>query len=80
MNCALSLSISMGSSAANLAMNAVSPDLFSRHELRSKTSIRQNGEKILIEIDAKDSVALRASINSYLKSIILSEKIRRLFA
>lgn len=43
--------------------------------LRSKTTVAQNAEKLEIELFASDKTALRASLNSLLKPIMLFEEI-----
>ncbi len=74
-----STSLSLGEKESRLVKKSVSPDLDSRHEKRSRVEINTDKKNIVISIEAKDRAALRASVNSYLKSIVLSEKLRRLF-
>lgn len=52
-------------------LNALKPEINSTPEHRSKTTISIKNNCFTIKIISKDLTALKASINSYLKSIIL---------
>ena len=58
---------------AKIVFASVEPDLKSRHETRSKTDIKLKKDMLSVNIVAKDPTALRASFNSYFKSIALAK-------
>ena len=57
--------------AAETALKALKPEMGGVHEKRSKTDLRVNKNILLLSITAGDATALKASANSYLKSIEL---------
>lgn len=60
---------------AAIAFNSVEPETGQKFEKRSKTVVDINKNVVLLKISAMDSKALKASLNSYLKLFLLSEKI-----
>lgn len=64
---------------AQIIYNSIKPELsFSRND-RSTTTIQlKNKSIIIIEINSKDVVSLRASINSYVRWINLSMEILKI--
>ncbi|MEM0359974.1 MAG: KEOPS complex subunit Pcc1 [Candidatus Diapherotrites archaeon] len=65
-------------SHARTVIKAIKPDL-SRAFKRSKSKIALKGKKLSISIKAKDLTALRASFNSIMKSIVVSDNILKAF-
>lgn len=63
---------------AKIIYNSISPELsFSRND-RSTTSMTLEDKSIVIKINSKDVVSLRASINSYVRWINLSIEILKI--
>ena len=63
---------------AQIIYNSIKPELsFSRND-RSTTTIQLKNKSIIIEINSKDVVSLRASINSYVRWINLSMEILKI--
>jgi tRNA threonylcarbamoyladenosine modification (KEOPS) complex Pcc1 subunit len=72
----LRLQIAFANSAQALAIaESIKPEIGSRHNLRSETIVKIKNSCISINIKALDKTALRASLNSCLKSIILAKEI-----
>lgn len=63
------------SEKALLVKKAVTPELNAHYSKRSRTSIGIKNRIISINIKAQDPIAMRASLNSCLKSIILAKRI-----
>jgi len=51
--------------------NALKPETLSAPTRRSKTYIEVNGKTLTLKFEAKDTTALRAALNSYLRWIRL---------
>ena len=63
---------------AQIIYNSIKPELsFSRND-RSTTTIQLKNKSIIIEINSKDVVSLRASINSYVRWTNLSMEILKI--
>ena len=63
---------------AQIIYNSIKPELsFSRND-RSTTTIQLKNKSIIIEINSKDVVSLRASIHSYVRWINLSMEILKI--
>lgn len=63
---------------AKIMYNSIKPELsFARNE-RSTTTIDIKDNKIILIINSKDVVSLRASINSYVRWINLSNEILKI--
>jgi len=60
---------------AGLVGNAVLPELKERHLKRSRVSLGIKKGIISINIKSQDAVAMRASLNGCLNSIILAESV-----
>jgi len=74
--CSLRLKLFFGSEKeAGIVFGSISPELHGSHERRSVTSMDINKNVISLKIDANDSTALKASLNSYMKLIALSSNI-----
>jgi len=56
---------------------ALSPEM-GRDLPRTSTEIRMRGDDVVITINATDSVALRAALNSHLECIMVVEDIQRI--
>lgn len=65
-------------SQAKIVFDSVNPEIISSPSQRSKLSIFLEDSKIIIKISAKDSTSFRASLNSSIKWIILSNDILNL--
>ncbi|MCW3985663.1 MAG: KEOPS complex subunit Pcc1 [Candidatus Bathyarchaeota archaeon] len=50
-----------------ILLNALMPETKKPATSRSKVSIEGEGKKLIIRIEAKDTSALRATLNSYLR-------------
>ena len=61
----------------NNVFKVIEPELNQKIEHRSKTMIRVKNNCFTIKINSKDKTALKASINSYLKAIILCNKLNK---
>ena len=76
----LKLNLFFGNSKdAKIAHDSASVDMGNAFELRSKTTVKLKKDMLAIDIKAKDLTALRASLNSYLKSIALSINLLEVF-
>jgi len=64
-----------GSEQAALVKKSIQPELNAGHAKRSRTSISIKNKTLSISINAKDAVAMRASINGCLNSVILAKNI-----
>ena len=60
---------------AEIVYNAIYPELSFSHNDRSTTDIKLDNNNMIITINSKDVVSLRASINSYIRWIKLSTEI-----
>jgi KEOPS complex subunit Pcc1 len=49
-----------------ITLDALKPEAKSSPRYRSKVQLAQKGKELMLAFEAKDTVALRASINSYL--------------
>ena len=56
---------------------SIKPELEEEY-LRSKMRVTQNKEKLKVDISAQDKTALRASLNSLLKPLVLFDSIEKL--
>ncbi len=63
---------------AELVLKAIAPELTTSPSERSSINTSLDGETLKLEIYAKDTPSLRASINSYLRWIILSCDVQNL--
>jgi KEOPS complex subunit Pcc1 len=50
-------------------LNSLRPELKSPTTLRSSATLKKEGLFLVLKLDAKDTVALRAALNSYLRWI-----------
>jgi len=46
---------------------ALMPETKKPTTMRSKTSLEKNGKSLILSVEARDTVALRAALNSYLR-------------
>ncbi|MCK4477980.1 hypothetical protein KAU88_05590 [Candidatus Bathyarchaeota archaeon] len=56
-----------------ILLNALMPETKKPATSRSKVSIKGEGKKLIIRIEAKDTSALRATLNSYLRWAALAK-------
>lgn len=49
-----------------------------RDLLRTHTEIRMEGEKAVLTIDAADTSAMRAALNSFLECVMITENIEKI--
>lgn len=63
---------------AQIIYNSILPEIEAEKNDRSKSNIELDDEKITINITSYDVVSLRASINSYIRWINLSEEILKI--
>jgi len=74
----LELSLSFGDrNSAEIARNAILPELGAKHEHRSSTAITTNKNILRLKIRAEDRAALKASFNTYAKLIFLSRELTK---
>jgi tRNA threonylcarbamoyladenosine modification (KEOPS) complex Pcc1 subunit len=59
-------------------IKAISPELSGPKTDRSNFTVKENKKKVVIEINAKDAVALRASADAIAKLLIVHEKMEKL--
>lgn len=63
---------------AEIVYNSIQPEVSYAHNERSTTEIEVEDKNIIIKIFSRDVVALRASINSYVRWIKLSSEILKI--
>ncbi|SEW00789.1 KEOPS complex subunit Pcc1 [Natrinema salifodinae] len=61
-------------SRARLVADSVAREIGEIDDDRSQTTINRDGERVLIEIDAADVVALRAALNTWFSLIDVAER------
>ncbi|MCX6798483.1 MAG: KEOPS complex subunit Pcc1 [Candidatus Diapherotrites archaeon] len=71
----LSIEIEMRPKEAEIALQAITPELGARQSARSSTAVNIKKGSLLVGISAGDKTALRAAANAALNSIILSKAI-----
>jgi len=77
-NAKFELSLKLDFKEAGIAeaiLSSIMPEITSGKNRRSETIVKIKNSLILIDIGALDKTALKASLNSCLKSIILGEEI-----
>ncbi|MEA2090707.1 MAG: KEOPS complex subunit Pcc1, partial [Thermoproteota archaeon] len=57
----------------NTVLQALKPETESSPTLRSRVELQGNGKSLTLRFEAKDTTALRASVNSYLRWISSTE-------
>ncbi|RAP52954.1 MAG: hypothetical protein BZ137_07835 [Methanosphaera sp. rholeuAM130] len=65
-------------SDASIVYNSILPEIEAETNQRSMTVMSLDSNRIIISITSGDVVSLRASINSYVRWISLSEKILKI--
>ena len=60
---------------AKIIFRSISPEFHGKHEKRARTAMDINKNVLSLQIDATDATALKASLNSYMKLIILGSNI-----
>ncbi|MDO5825384.1 MAG: KEOPS complex subunit Pcc1 [Methanosphaera sp.] len=65
-------------SDASIVYNSILPEIEAETNQRSRTVMSLDSNRIIISITSGDVVSLRASINSYVRWISLSEKILKI--
>jgi KEOPS complex subunit Pcc1 len=63
---------------AEIIYESLKPEIKSSNSSRTLSQMEVEGKTIILEVKAKDSTSLRASVNSYLRWINLSCQIIRL--
>ncbi len=64
--------------AASIVYNSILPEIEAESNQRSKTNIDLDDNRLIINILSRDIVSLRASINSYVRWINLSDEILKI--
>lgn len=64
----------------HLLLKVLTPETVKQVTSRSKVSIEIEGEGLTIQVEARDTSALRATLNSYLRWIVLIQDICRITA
>jgi KEOPS complex subunit Pcc1 len=60
---------------AEIVLKALEPEILTSPSERSSAHFNIMDKKLLININAQDATSLRASVNSYLRWIVLSQDI-----
>lgn len=55
------------SNLSEVVFRAISPEIISGSDERHRGKLKSDGDIITLEIEAEDTVALRAALNSYLR-------------
>jgi KEOPS complex subunit Pcc1 len=63
---------------AEVVLKTIEPELKTAPSERSSVTASLDEDAIYLTIDAKDTPSLRASLNSYLRWIILSHEVQKL--
>lgn len=66
------------STDASIVYNSILPEIEAETNERSKSNLKLDSNKLVINILSQDIVSLRASINSYVRWINLSEKLLKI--
>ena len=61
-----------------VVMQALEPETKLTSSSRSKVSLSTEGNKLILYLEAKDSSAMRAAVNSYLRLIDVAMKLQQL--
>lgn len=61
-----------------VVMQALEPETKLTSSSRSKVSLSSKGNKLILHLNAKDSSAMRAAVNSYLRLIDVAMKLQQL--
>lgn len=69
--------ITIDNSGAANTVSSLSPEA-RRDLLRTHTEIRMEGEAAILSIDAADTSAMRAALNSFLECVMITENIERI--
>ena len=52
---------------AELIVKSLEPEINDQHAARSMLGLERNGSLLVLKIEARDTIALRASLNTYLR-------------
>jgi KEOPS complex subunit Pcc1 len=63
---------------AKVVLNSIEPEIHTSPSERSSVNVNLDGNTLKLIIDAEDTPSLRASVNSYLRWIILSCEVNQL--
>lgn len=69
--------ITIDNSGAANTVSALSPEA-RRDLLRTHTEICMDGDKAILSIEAADTSAMRAAINSFLECVMITENIEKI--
>jgi KEOPS complex subunit Pcc1 len=61
--------------SARIIADSLKPEIAPVKSERSKTTVKAEGNKLKLKIEAEDLHSLRAAVNTYLKWIIMCEKL-----
>jgi len=53
----------------DIVLKALQPEAKRSITMRSKTSLKENGKFLVLKVEARDTTALRAALNAYLRWI-----------
>lgn len=63
---------------AEIILSAIKPEISDLPSERTMTEIKRQNKVLTIDIKAQDSPSLRASLNSYIRWVILSQQVIKL--
>ena len=64
---------------SKIVIQALKPETKTTHTYRSRVRIEGEGRSLTLKFEAKDTTALRASVNSYLRWIALVNEVCSVF-
>lgn len=63
---------------AEIVLSAIQPEITDSPSDRTTTEVKCENKTLVIDIKAQDSPSLRASVNSYLRWVILAQQVLEL--
>ncbi|MBU2260193.1 hypothetical protein KKC44_06365 [Patescibacteria group bacterium] len=64
--------------SARIVRNAILPEMHGKHEKRSTANMNINKNVLSLMVNAQDLTAMKASVNSYLKLVLLVTNLQNL--
>jgi KEOPS complex subunit Pcc1 len=61
----------------HVVLNALKPETETSSTPRSRVNLKTEGQRLILEFSAKDTSALRAAMNSYLRLISVAMKLQK---
>jgi len=58
---------------SRIVLRALKPETETAPTRRSKIRVRRDGKELILSLEAKDTSALRAAVNSYLRFVYLAK-------